>query len=211
MLLKRSLVTISLIKSDITIIKNVDIIVTSSNELLQGNKNTSYWRFNGRMNVDGAVREALNQKTLDIDLKGKILKPGESCISTSSGKILENNVKYIIHTVVPDGAYGRSKSDEVFSNCYSSCLELAESHHAKSIGFPALGCGIKEWNTAKAAEVAFLSIVKKAKTMQSVDEINFVFKDVNVLNTFKLVGCKLGLTYDEKDIGENDKYSFKIQ
>ena len=207
MSLRKSICTISLIKCDITAIK-ADILVTSSNENLMGNKNGSYWRFNGRINVDGSIRSSLNQKELDEDLKDKILKPGESIITPSSGLIKENNIKYIIHTCVPDGAYGfdSTNSIEVFRNCFSSCLTLAESKQASSLAFPALGCGVKEWNKGRASDIAFTSICEQASKLRSLHQIFFVFKEASVFNTFKLVGeKKLGLGYEEID-----KYSFKV-
>ena len=93
--------SISLIKGDISQFKNVDAIVTSTNEYLQGNKNASYWRFNGRLNVDGAVRDAININELDQELLGKKLTIGNSVITKATGRILANEVKFIIHTVTP--------------------------------------------------------------------------------------------------------------
>lgn len=97
----RFISTINIIKGDISDVKNMDVIVTSANELLMGNKNSSYWRFNGRHNVDGSIREKLDQDILDRQLDGKKLKVGESIILESSGLIRKNQVKFIIHTVTP--------------------------------------------------------------------------------------------------------------
>jgi O-acetyl-ADP-ribose deacetylase (regulator of RNase III) len=100
MILKR-FYTISLIKGDISQLKNVDAIVTSTNEYLQGNKNPSYWRFNGRLNVDGAVRNAININELDEELSGKRLTIGNAVMTKASGRIFANGIKFIIHTVTP--------------------------------------------------------------------------------------------------------------
>lgn len=97
----RFISTINLIKGDISDVKNMDVIVTSANELLMGNKNSSYWRFNGRRNVDGSIREKLDQDILDRQLDGKYLKAGESIILESSGLIRKNQVKFIVNTVTP--------------------------------------------------------------------------------------------------------------
>jgi len=93
--------SISLIKGDISKVKNVDAIVTSTNEYLQGNNNNNYWRFNGKLNVDGAVRNAINRDELDQELLGKKLSIGHAIITNASGNILANGVNFIIHTVTP--------------------------------------------------------------------------------------------------------------
>jgi O-acetyl-ADP-ribose deacetylase (regulator of RNase III) len=159
------------LKQDISKIKNVNAIVTSTNEYLQGNSNGSYWRFNGRINVDGAIRNAVNQEELEqqitkLGMKSRKLDPGKSILTNSSGRIMENNVHYIIHTVTPgylislslyyqhhyyfylkDGTYGYdlTNSNMKLRECYSSCLELADKSLCESIAFPALGTGVKEW------------------------------------------------------------------
>ena len=199
-------------------LKNVDAIVTSSNEYLQGNKNNSYWRFNGRRNVDGDVRNGLNQDELDQELSGEIgenkLSIGHSIMTRSSGRILANGVKYIIHTITPDGAYGYENnnsdcmsSDNKLSNCYSSSLLLAENKKLKTCAFPALGCGVKEWIRARGAKIAFETL--KQVKLQSVNHVYFVFLDNVTLNTFKLIGEKTSLLNCEEVIEDGYRYQFK--
>ena len=77
----------------------------------------------------------------------------------------------------------------------------------KSIAYPALGCGVKEWIRGKAAEIA-LETLKKVQ-LQSVTHVNFIFFDHVTFNTFKLIGEKKQLLSNEEVIEDGYSYQFK--
>jgi len=200
--------TIRLIKNDIIKIKNVDIIVTSSNENLMGNKNKSYWRFNGRINVDGAIRNESNEEELDLMLKDKVLKQGDVIITNATGN-LKNNFKFVIHTVVPDGAYGynNNNSDNILKQCYINSLKAADELICEcSIVFPALGCGVKEWSNPKAADIAYKAISEIK--LKYINKVFIVCIDSNTFNTFKKVGDKILVDYIQTEKIEKIEYQY---
>lgn len=201
---------IRLLKNDIVKIRNIDAIVTSSNENLMGNKNQSYWRFNGRVNVDGAIRNQSNEVELDSILQGLTLKQGQILLTKSTGNLKNNNIKYVIHTVVPDGAYGYgiNISDNILSQCYSKSLLAVDDLHCNHIAFPALGCGVKEWPTAKAAEIAYKTVTELK--LKYIKQVYFICLDINTFNTFKKVGDKVlgDLNYIQSEKVEKVEYEY---
>ena len=207
---------ITLMMGDIGEIRSVDAVVTSGNENLMGNKNNSYWRFSGRINVDGSIRAHSNEGELDSMLKGVKLNRGDIAVTKSTGNIERNGIKYVIHTVVPDGAYGDDThiSQKIFRQCYSKSLIAADNLNCKSIAFPALGCGVKDWPAVKSADIAYKAILEVE--LKSIKQIDFLFIEISTFNTFKAIGDKvLGLNYDndqtqsarEGEIGKIEKYN----
>ena len=182
---------IRLLMGDIVKIRNIDAIVTSSNENLVGNKNNSYWRFTGRTNVDGSIRNHSNEEELDRMLKGIKLNQGDIALTKSTRNIKSNGVKYLIHTIAPDGAYGYDThiSDKILTQCYSKSLIAADDLHCNSIAFPALGCGVKDWPAAKAAVIAYKAISEAR--LNFIKQVDFIFIGINTFNTFKAVGDKV--------------------
>ena len=77
----------------------------------------------------------------------------------------------------------------------------------KTIAFPALGCGVKEWIRGKAAEIALETCFHAQ--LQSITHVKFVFFDNVTFNTFKLIGEKKQLISNEEVIEDGYRYQFK--
>jgi len=93
-------------------------------------------------------------------------------------------------------------------SCNLSVIFLTLSNFQNHyLSFPALGCGVKEWNRGKAIEIAFETL-KKVK-LQSVTHVYFVFFDNVTFNTFKLIGEKKQLLSHEEVIEDGYRYQLK--
>ena len=78
--------------------------------------------------------------------------------------------KYVIHTVGPTIAYGfnPSESDKNdLKNCYKSCLEIADRHHLKSLGFCSVSTGVFNFPKDVAAEIAVNTVNEYLTSNQS--------------------------------------------
>ena len=188
---------VSLHQGDLAIWQGASALVTSSNESMSGNANPSYWRFAGRANVDGAIRSLSG----NVAPPQQALTPGSAIMTRASWRSSTSptsSAEWIIHTLVPDGAYGTgekspSAAEHTLQQCYLSCLALAPG---PVIAFPALGCGVREWRTQKAADVGFASLVLFARRQQEqqqvspLTEVQFVFLDQNVLRVWAAIARK---------------------
>jgi len=215
-----------------------DVIVTSTNAQCSGNANPSYWRFTGKKNVDGAIREAMDEvhTSMHTSANGKpapnapkIPSVGGAVAIPARGRLLlpEFRVQHVIATLVPEGAYGYGndamrQSEKQLSECYSNTLLLAEAllsqlqqQQATSspptpfiLAFPALGCGVREWKTSRAAEIACSAIFNHCSSSSSscsgIGEIHFVFFDHGVFRTWVQIGDKMLSTRGDKEQRENE-------
>lgn len=109
---------------------SADVLVTSANDALIGNRQPLYWRFTSRRNVDGAVREAGGKDLEDACLQFPCIEPardgprrdimrweqaakrGESStlrcrpgevVSTKSFGSLDSD--HVVHAVAPDSEF----------------------------------------------------------------------------------------------------------
>ena len=87
--------------------------------------------------------------------------------------------RYVLHTVGPI-IYGAVtvKDQNLLSDCYRSCLELAAAYQLKSIAFCCISTGEFHFPNEKAAEIAIQTVQDYQKKNQNSLEVVFnVFKD----------------------------------
>ena len=87
--------------------------------------------------------------------------------------------RYVLHTVGPI-IYGAVtvKDQNLLSDCYRSCLELAAAYHLKSVAFCCISTGEFHFPNEKAAEIAIQTVQDYQKENQNSLEVVFnVFKD----------------------------------
>lgn len=149
---------IEIFKGDITIL-DVDAIVNAANRSLLGGGG-----------VDGAIHRAAGPALLQ---ECKILG---GC-DTGDAKITKGyNLKanYVIHTVGPVWHGGSSNEDNLLSNCYFRCLELAVQNNIKTVAFPAISTGVYAFPLERAAKIAFTIITKFLENNSSIGKVIFV-------------------------------------
>jgi O-acetyl-ADP-ribose deacetylase (regulator of RNase III) len=137
-----------------------DALATSSNCNLSGNANPSNWRFNGRRNVDAAVRAAggpalTASSCAALEARGgRLLEPGSAVATRAGGEL---RAAWVIHAVAPDAMYGgeAGANAALLRKTYRSVLQAAGELGARSLVVPALGCGVQGFRPAIAAREAF--------------------------------------------------------
>jgi len=135
---------IEVIRGDITTV-DVDAIVNAANE-----------RMLGGGGVDGAIHRAAGRGLYEACLALPEVKPGVRCPTGQSRITPGFNLaaRYVIHTVGPIWRGGDHGEAELLASCYRTALELAHQHHARSIAFPAISCGIYGYPLDEAAAIA---------------------------------------------------------
>ncbi|HHH50197.1 MAG TPA: O-acetyl-ADP-ribose deacetylase [Saprospiraceae bacterium] len=160
---------IKLIKGDITTLE-VDAIVNAANSSLLGGGG-----------VDGAIHRAGGVKILEecINIRAKQggCKTGEAVITTAG----DLPAQKVIHTVGPIWT-GNDKAAhcDLLAACYKNSLELAKTHHLKTIAFPNISTGVYRFPKELAAKVAIETVQSFMRDNEEPEEVIFVcFDDDN--------------------------------
>lgn len=159
---------IEVIKGDITRIK-ADAIVNAANSSLLGGGG-----------VDGAIHRAGGPAILE-ECKKIVAKQGGcstgEAVITTAGNL---PAKFVIHTVGPVWYGGRQNEKELLANCYKNALQLAVTHHCKTIAFPNISTGVYRFPKDEAAIIAVNTVNEFLMQTDVVEKVFFVcFDDEN--------------------------------
>ena len=90
--------------------------------------------------------------------------------------------KYVLHTVGPivDGPLTK-EHERLLASCYTSCLNLAEENHLKSIAFCCISTGVFMFPNQRAAEIAVATVRDWLDRNKSNIKVIFnVYKDTDL-------------------------------
>ncbi|MDP8201290.1 MAG: glucose-6-phosphate isomerase [Candidatus Tenebribacter burtonii] len=149
---------IQVIKGDITKMK-VGAIVNAANTTLLGGGG-----------VDGVIHNAAGENLLRECRKLGGCAIGKAKIT----KGYNLPAKYVIHTVGPVWHGGKTKEDELLTNCYKNSLDIARHNGIDSIAFPAISCGVYRFPAEKAAKIALTEVRKYMKEYSEIKKVVFV-------------------------------------
>ncbi len=159
---------IKIIKEDITKL-NTDAIVNAANEYLIHGGGVA-------KAIACAAGPELEKESKEIIIKKKKLKVGE-VVYTTSGRLSQRGIKYVIHVVGPRGT-----KPELLEKAIINVFKLAKKLKAKTIALPAISCGIFGFNKPLGAEIIF-KIAKKYE--KDFDEIFLVSLDNEIIRDWK--------------------------
>ena len=156
-------------QGDITLLR-LDAIVNAANESLLGGGG-----------VDGAIHRAAGPQLRVYNSTLGGCATGDAKISP--GFNLPS--KHVISTVGPVWKGGSRNEDELLSNCYTSCLELARQHSCKTIAFPAISTGVYGFPFKRASSIAINTIKAYVEahpnTFQEILLITFSDQDYTIM------------------------------
>ena len=127
--------------------------------------------------IDNCIHSAAGiqlRKECNDQLQGRLLKTGEAMMT----KGYNLPAKHVLHTVGPiiETGVPTKEQEEQLTQCYRSCLDLAEQAGLESIAFCCISTGVFHFPNERAAEIAIETV--KHYPRQSIKTIVFnVFLD----------------------------------
>jgi len=163
---------IRLTGNDITTL-DVDAIVNAANEALAPGGG-----------VCGAIFRAAGPDRLEAACRAiPEVEPGVRC-PTGEARItpgFDLPARYVIHTVGPVWRGGDQREEDLLAACYRNSLDLAATHHLRSIAFPAISCGIFGFPVELACRVALAAVRAGLKThAHTLESVEFCCFDPDV-------------------------------
>jgi O-acetyl-ADP-ribose deacetylase len=140
--------SITVVTADLTQL-DLDAIVNAANPGLLGGGG-----------VDGAIHRAAGPGLLAACRALPEVSPGVRCPTGEARLTPGFNLpaRHVIHTVGPVWHGGYDGEPELLAHCYRSCIALALEHGLRSIGFPAISCGVYGYPPEQAARVAVAAL-----------------------------------------------------
>jgi len=158
---------------------DVDAIVNAANRTLLGGGG-----------VDGAIHRAAGPGLLEE------CRALGGCL-TGSAKITSGHrlkAKYVIHAVGPVWNGGGANEEVLLAECYRAALDLAATHAAASIAFPAISTGVYRFPADLAARIAVGTVASElARSPRSIRRVVFCCFSMQSAEFHKDAFAELGL------------------
>lgn len=132
--------------------------------------------------IDNCIHSAAGiqlRKECNDQLQGRLLKTGEAMMT----KGYNLPAKHVIHTVGPiiETGIPTINQEEQLTQCYRSCLDLAEQAGVESIAFCCISTGVFHFPNGRAAEIAIETVEQyPRKSVKTIVFNVFLDKDYDI-------------------------------
>ena len=137
---------------------------------LEGIVNAANTSLLGGGGVDGAIHRAAGPELAQECRRLGGCKPGQAKLTRGYNL----PARYIIHTVGPVWRGGSQGEAKVLASCYRSSLHLAAETGIRTLGIPAISCGIYGYPIDEAVTIAVAETARFLETPTALERVVFV-------------------------------------
>lgn len=194
---------IRFITGDLTNQPDLDVIVNAANRSLRagGGVCGAIFRAAGTELRDSCLEYPVLYTVEGDDVVDRPVRcPTGGAVATPAHQLPN---KAIIHAVGPIwGAHPPEEAHALLRTAYRSSLDVATTHRLKTIGFPAISCGIYGYPLAQASSIAISAVTSWLEANpDTITEVRFVFLPFGdgpeVLSHFRIAADRHGLAVAE--------------
>ncbi len=156
--------------------QQVDAIVNAANSTLLGGGG-----------VDGAIHRAAGPELLEA------CRPLGGCPTGEARITMGYNLAatYVIHTVGPVWYGGEQGEDDLLASAYRSSLELARTHDAATVAFPAISTGAYGYPLERATRIAVREVAAALAADSMPQHVTFVCFDAETAEVYERIVAEL--------------------
>lgn len=161
--------TLTIQKGDITKC-HVDAIVNAANEQLAGGAGVCGAIF------DAAERDALQTACNEYPLHNNVRCPVGQARITTSGNLITQGVRHIIHAVGPDCRIikNEQQQNELLAQAYHNALRIAHERNLASLALPFISSAIYAFPKDRAAAIAIATVIERMRSDAAPASVFFV-------------------------------------
>ena len=156
--------------------QQVDAIVNAANSTLLGGGG-----------VDGAIHRAAGPELLEA------CRPLGGCPTGEARITMGYNLAatYVIHTVGPVWFGGEQGEDDLLASAYRSSLELARTHDAATVAFPAISTGAYGYPLERATSIAVREVAAALEASSMPERVTFVCFDAETAEVYERIVAEM--------------------
>lgn len=156
--------------------QHVDAIVNAANSTLLGGGG-----------VDGAIHRAAGPELLEACRTIGGCPTGEARITMG----FNLPATYVIHTVGPVWVNGDQGEDDLLASAYQSSMEVARTHDAATVAFPAISTGAYGFPLERATRIAVREVAAALEAHLMPEHVTFVCFDAATAEVYEAVVAEL--------------------
>ena len=156
--------------------QHFDAIVNAANSTLLGGGG-----------VDGAIHRAAGPELLEACRAIGGCPTGEARITMGYNL----PATYLIHTVGPVWVNGDHGEDDLLAGAYRSSMELARTHDAATVAFPAISTGAYGFPLERATRIAVREVAAALEAGSTPERVTFVCFDAATAEVYASVVSEL--------------------